>query len=344
MASVYDDKIPTLEKANQPKEVTTVTAPVTTNSNQQSNTSQGTNTRSDTIGSSVTTNMSPEGMAALMNLIQTLSNGGTNQQKADITNRSNVQQIVQFLLQNYGKGNAISDAQALMAENLRQTLEANMPAISKSIEGAGTSASSMQGLLSQDLATRSAESAGALGAKQAVDYGQIAAALSSTLEKLSTPQNTVENTLVSALQALKGAVSTTNTGSTTIQNSTTNSNTNTTGSSTQSGGNITQTTTPLGGSSTDSMLSNGSNNNNVGNDYALAINDVGNQVYTHNVNRMSYNPSGNYYYTPSSADMQSSDPYADGYYSGLIKTGYTDGSNSGSSDDYSYFNSDNWGN
>lgn len=57
------------------------------------------------------------------------------------------------LAADYTKDKAFQDAVDLVSQSLQNSMEKNMPAISKSIQGAGTSSSSMQGLLSQKLAT-----------------------------------------------------------------------------------------------------------------------------------------------------------------------------------------------
>lgn len=90
------------------------------------------------------------------------------------------------LLANYSKQGAFTDAAALMQQNLSSAMEANKPAIQRAMEGAGTSAGSMQALLSQQLADKASLSAGALGAQQAVSYGQIAAQLMGGRGQLTT--------------------------------------------------------------------------------------------------------------------------------------------------------------
>ena len=92
-----------------------------------------------------------------------------------------------------------------MALNLKKSQEANAPAIAKSIEGAGTSASSMQGLLASNLANDSALAASALGADQAKAYAGAQTNLASLLENLSRPDNTIITALNNALNTAKGA-------------------------------------------------------------------------------------------------------------------------------------------
>lgn len=137
--------------------------------------------------------------AALKSLIQLLQGGGSAEFKASQASRREQTGATQHLLGQYDKNLAFLDAEAMMAQNLRQSLEKNMPAIAKAVQGAGTSASSMQGLLSTKLATESAQAAGALGAEQAKAYGGIQAQLSSVLEALTRPDNMNEQALIKAL-------------------------------------------------------------------------------------------------------------------------------------------------
>lgn len=152
-------------------------------------------------------NMTPESLAALEALIKTLSTGGTPQQQAEVAKKKQTQQLIEGLLGQYSSGQAFTDAKSLMALNLQQALEKNMPAIQRSIEGAGTSASSAQGLLAQNLSRDTALAAGALGAEQAKAYGGITANLSSSLAGMaSTAMDPVTAALLQALQVSRGAV------------------------------------------------------------------------------------------------------------------------------------------
>lgn len=152
-----------------------------------------------------TTILSPENQKALDTLIQQLLGGGTAEQKKNSKERDLVTAVVQDLLQQYSKQQAFTDASGLMALNLKKSQEANAPAIAKSIEGAGTSASSMQGLLASNLANDSALAASALGAEQARAYAGAQTNLASLLENLSRPDNTIITALNNALNTAKGA-------------------------------------------------------------------------------------------------------------------------------------------
>lgn len=142
----------------------------------------------------------PEALGILMDFIRQTAGGGTAEQRKQREERNTEIQRTRALGGDYTKRAAFEDAAALMAQNLRQSLEANMPAISKSIQGAGTSASSMQGLLSQKLATESAQAASALGAEQAKAYGGISANLQGVLELLTRIDPSIEGNLLKALE------------------------------------------------------------------------------------------------------------------------------------------------
>jgi hypothetical protein len=142
-------------------------------------------------------------LAVLMDFIKQTAGGGTAEQRAQRAERNVQIQSARGTLGDYTKQSAFTDAAELMAQNLRKSLEANMPAISRSIQGAGTSASSMQGLLSQKLATESAQAASALGAEQAKSYGSISTGLQGVLEALTRIDPSIEANLLKALDLTK---------------------------------------------------------------------------------------------------------------------------------------------
>ncbi len=141
----------------------------------------------------------PEALSILMDFIRQTAGGGTEEQRKQRAERNAEIQRTRAIGGDYTKQAAFADAAALMAQNLQQSLEKNMPAISRSIQGAGTSASSMQGLLSQKLATESAQAASALGAEQAKAYGGITAQLQQVLEALTRIDPSIEANLLKAL-------------------------------------------------------------------------------------------------------------------------------------------------
>lgn len=144
-----------------------------------------------------------EAFSILMDYIRQTAAGGTPERKAQQAERNKQIVSTRQTLGDYTKSAAFADAADLMAQQLRLSLEKNMPAISKSIQGAGTSASSMQGLLSQKLATESAQSASALGAEQAKAYGTISSQLQGVLEALTRIDPTLEQNLIQALGLTK---------------------------------------------------------------------------------------------------------------------------------------------
>ena len=108
------------------------------------------------FSSETTSNFSPESEKILATLLTQLIGGGTKQQKKQAGERDAVTELVRNLLGEFSKQKAFEDAKGLMALNMQNSMQKNMPAIQKSIEGAGTSASSMQSLLSQNLVNDSA--------------------------------------------------------------------------------------------------------------------------------------------------------------------------------------------
>lgn len=190
-----------LDKSNQVRTVSQ--APSTT---QQSSSSAASGQQSNSSFTEENVSLlSTENQKALDTLIQQLLGGGTPGQQKNNKERDLVMTMVQDLLQQYSKQQAFQDASGLMALNLKKSFQSNAPAIAKSIEGAGTSASAMQGLLAQNLANDSALAASALGGEQAKAYGNIQTNLGSLLENLSRPDNTIINALTNALGTAKGA-------------------------------------------------------------------------------------------------------------------------------------------
>ena len=154
--------------------------------------------------SDVTSNFTPENEKILGTLITQLMGGGTKQQKKQTGERDAVTELVRNLLGEFSKQKAFEDAKGLMALNMQNSMQKNMPAIQKSIEGAGTSASSMQSLLSQNLVNDSALAASALGAEQAKAYAGTTTNLASLLEALTRSDNSVLTALTNALGLSKG--------------------------------------------------------------------------------------------------------------------------------------------
>lgn len=139
----------------------------------------------------------------LKGLINQFNNGGTEEYKKASAERADTLSFLDKSLQDYSKQGAFQDAGDLMAQSLRLSQEKNMPAIQKAMEGAGTSAGSMQALLSNKFALEASQAAGALGATQASEYGRIAASMLNTRAGLTTGVDRTIDPMVKLADALK---------------------------------------------------------------------------------------------------------------------------------------------
>lgn len=180
-----------------------------TTQTQDSTQVQNGTTASNASATRVTTNsnMDAASLSALQSLISTLQGGGTAEMKVEAAKRKQAQDLLLALLPSVSTNQAFTDARGLMALNLQKTQEANMPAIQRAIEGAGSSASSAQGLLMQNMARDSALAASALGAEQAKAYASQQTGMMGVLEALTRPNAQSTNALIQALQVAKGATS-----------------------------------------------------------------------------------------------------------------------------------------
>lgn len=236
---------------------TAVTDPTTSTTNSSSSTSARNDSRAVTNTS--TQNMDPKSLAALQTLIEVLSTGGTQDQKTQLAKQDQVNELIKQILPSYTTTAAKADAEQAMAGLLRKAMEENAPAIAKSVQGAGTSASSMQGLLATKLSTEASQSAAALGLNASAQYGNILANLLSTLSSGSKPNDMVVQDLIQSLNIAKGSTSNTQsvqTGTNTQSQSQFGS-----GTTNTSGGKVTTTKQTINndGSTTDSSNNNGSN-------------------------------------------------------------------------------------
>lgn len=218
-------------------QTSSTTGPSTTQTDSTTN-STGTQTQSGSTnyskeGQTTTQNMDPASMAALQLLISQLLGGGTQGMAEDKARRLQEIQAEQSMRGQYSKEAAFADAQGAMAQYLRQAMEQSMPTLVRAAEGSGTSQNSMRALLTQDALTRAAQGASALGLQAAANYGTIGSNLSSILERLTQPDNTVTQALLNALNIAKGATQTTQSSESGSTDS--SSTANTSGSSTQSG-------------------------------------------------------------------------------------------------------------
>lgn len=139
----------------------------------------------------------------LKDLINQFNTGGTAEYKKASAERDATLGFLDKSLQDYSKQGAFQDAGDLMAQSLRLSQEKNMPAIQRATEGAGTSAGSMQALLSNKFSLEASQAAGALGATQASEYGRIAASMLNTRAGLTTGVDRTIDPMVKLADALK---------------------------------------------------------------------------------------------------------------------------------------------
>lgn len=178
-----------------------------------------------------TKNMTSAQQSVLDNLLMTLRNGGTASMKANTAARLGQ---VDFLTQSQGdytKAAAFGDAQGLISQQMRRTLESLMPSISRAAEDAGSSGGALRALLIQDAANKAAESSSALGVQTASQYGNVNANLSQVIERLTAGGDQAAEALIQALNVAKGSTQTTN-GSTSTYGTTTGTTSNNSSSQT----------------------------------------------------------------------------------------------------------------
>lgn len=161
---------------------------------------------STTTTDQTTRNLSPELEAELAALTKQLAAGGTPQMQQDRARRIAVINSAIQQQQSYSKASAFSDAQGLIAQQMRRTLESLLPNINRAAEDSGSSGGALRALLLQDAANKASESSSALGVQTAVNYGNINTNLMQVLESLTRPDATVANSLINAVNAGKGAV------------------------------------------------------------------------------------------------------------------------------------------
>lgn len=129
-----------------------------------------------------------------LNKALTQISGQGNNQFQDIINR------ISEILPQFSKQAAMTDAKSLIESQAIAEREKNMPALQRAVEGAGTSASSMQALLSQKFITDTARAAQAAGAEQARAYGGITSSLSGALASLAASGDPQQKLLADILQ------------------------------------------------------------------------------------------------------------------------------------------------
>lgn len=183
---------------------------VSNTNTQQKQTTTGASTTSGSSSSRETVNMDyldPVARKALNDLIGTLSQGGTPEQRAQMEQRLNEIVTNQAIRGQYSQANAFAQAEGAANSQLSKALQAALPQIAASVDAAGTSGSSYSGLLTQQAAADAASIAAEQGLQASVAYGQIQAGLSGVLEQLTrTDQDPIVNGLIQALGIAKGSV------------------------------------------------------------------------------------------------------------------------------------------
>lgn len=151
-------------------------------------------------------NMSPETLRALEELIAQLSAGGTPQMLADRAVKNGEISTLQNSRAGFSREAALGDAQGLMSQTMRQTLEKLLPSINGGALGAGASQSSMRALLVQKAGENAAEAAAAQGLAAVSSYGNVANGMSSVLAGILGQSDPATSALLNAFNIAKGAV------------------------------------------------------------------------------------------------------------------------------------------
>ena len=174
--------------------------------------------------------MSQAGRQAMEQLLAQLSAGGTPAQRAIQEQQMRTMQQLDAQASNYTRETALADAEGLMQQMLRQSLEQTMPSIMLAQSAAGTSGDAISALLAQDMATRASQGAASAGVGAVADYGQVLASLMGSQAYLAAnQQDDALNALLQLLQtdvgsanrgtvATSGTSRTVNTGTSTTRN------------------------------------------------------------------------------------------------------------------------------
>lgn len=236
------DPTPTTPKAT-PTGSTTATSPTSTNTTNSQTTNNTSDATKNSTSTTNTTNMSPSALAALNTLIAQLMSGGTPNQQAD---RAAIKGEIRTLgaqRTGYSKEAAFNDAQGIMGQQLRLTLEKLLPSINSASLGAGASQSSMRALLTQKAGENAAQNAAAAGLNASISYGQISNQMSGVIANLLGIPDPVAAALINSLNVAKGAVTSSTTKGTDTTH-TTGTQTATNNQATTTAG-ATQTVTPM---------------------------------------------------------------------------------------------------
>jgi len=184
--------------------------------------------------------MSEAGREGMNQTLAQLLAGGTDQQRLVQEEQLRTLQNIRGQQEEFSPDRARADAEGMMQGLLQQALEQGMPGIQLAQSAAGTSGGALSALLTQDLATRSAQSASAAGTGAVADYGSILAQLGGQeVNAAGNLEDIVTQSLLAALGIDKGSMQRGSviTDSTRSEKgtSTTNTNSNTTGRETTTG-------------------------------------------------------------------------------------------------------------
>lgn len=153
----------------------------------------------------------PQDEALLRTLLQQLMGPGTQQQQEERQRRDLALQNIYSLLGKVSPEAAKADAAGSVSLALQRIMEKNMPAISRAVEGAGMNTSTMQGVLSSQMARDASLAAQDAQARQEQAYAQQRSNLAQMLDPLTRPQASQSGEAVQLLNLLRGANRTTTT-------------------------------------------------------------------------------------------------------------------------------------
>ena len=155
--------------------------PTSTNTQGQARTNQQQNQVSSTISS----NSTPEAIAALNKLLATLAGGGDANQQTISNERVAEIGRARKLQGQFSPDAAEAGGNALISKAIKDALLTLMPQITAASEGAGTSKGSMRALLTQQAGEKGATEGAALAANLGVQYGTLQSQFENTLAELT---------------------------------------------------------------------------------------------------------------------------------------------------------------
>jgi hypothetical protein len=142
-------------------------------------------------------------------MLQQLMGDGTPQQQEERKRRDLALQNIYSLLGQVSPEAAKADASGSVALALQRALERSMPAISRAVEGAGMNTSTMQGVLSSQMARDASLAAQDAQARQDQAYAQQRSNLAQMLDPLTRLQASQSGEAAQLLELLRGANRTT---------------------------------------------------------------------------------------------------------------------------------------